>query len=66
MYRCMYGFDKPSDMGVKTRLIGVRGGILIFRSTKYRRDWFDLCVWCWGLRQLISRRFTVSIFDRIS
>ena len=33
----MYGFDKPSDMRVKTRLIGLRGGILVLRSAKYRR-----------------------------
>ena len=46
----MYSFDKPSDMRVKTRLIGLRGGILILRSAKYRRDWLDARVRCWGLR----------------
>ena len=46
----MYSFDKPSDMRVKTRLIGLRGEIRILRSAKYRRDWFDARVRCWGLR----------------
>ena len=35
----MYSFDKPCYMGVKTHLIGLRGGILILRFAKYRTDW---------------------------
>ena len=40
----MYSFDKPSYMGVKTRLIGLRGGILILRSAKYRLKRLAQCV----------------------